>query len=451
MCIGRQSGSNRRILTGVATLVALLVPVVSSSVETEPARFLIDSISVRGLERASTDVIVGESLIVGGRTYTEIELRQAAYRVKRLPFVLDVDVSLEKGTVRGRYVLVLTVEETERWFFHLNLAADRYGGDLLEDDETNAFLQAGSRLFVGRNGVAYAAVGNDGFSDADDGFFLEVGHTQYNLIRGSGFLAMSARLGDGGDSVGGSLHLGLPVGGNHSLQAEARYSQTTWEYWIASEATGDGTLRRSDDESISVACSWLFDNRDDPLFPTQGMMMKAGVTWQKDDRPATRFVALSSELTDGYDDEELWLVVEGKRHVQISRGSAISFGLGAGIGRRDSAQFVWTNGANWQWQYVPLEEDLTALLASAGFLKTVWRPRGSPAFNDLRWETHLRVGHVWSETQATIPDAWRAPQFDDDGIHWSLSTALVLRNRWGLFRLGLLYRDDDRGILARLQ
>ena len=60
----------------------------------EPARFLIERITVEGPKEAAANIVRAETLLREGGTYTEAELRQAIYRVQRLPFVLDASFSL---------------------------------------------------------------------------------------------------------------------------------------------------------------------------------------------------------------------------------------------------------------------------------------------------------------------------------------------------------------------
>src|SRR5262245_45846556 len=52
-----------------------------------PATFLIETLTVEGTRRASPGLIVAESLLRKGQSYTETALRQGVYRVRRLPFV----------------------------------------------------------------------------------------------------------------------------------------------------------------------------------------------------------------------------------------------------------------------------------------------------------------------------------------------------------------------------
>jgi outer membrane protein assembly factor BamA len=68
----------------------------------EPTRFLIEKITVEGPKAAAANIVRTESLLREGGSYSEEQLRQAIYRIHRLPFVLDARFSLRKGSRRGR-------------------------------------------------------------------------------------------------------------------------------------------------------------------------------------------------------------------------------------------------------------------------------------------------------------------------------------------------------------
>jgi outer membrane protein assembly factor BamA len=78
-------------------------------------------IEVRDAKRVSPEVVVAESRLREGADYSEADLRDAAARLTRLPFLLSAEFSLEKGSERGRYVLVVTINETRTFFYALDL------------------------------------------------------------------------------------------------------------------------------------------------------------------------------------------------------------------------------------------------------------------------------------------------------------------------------------------
>ena len=202
-------------------------------------RFYIETIGVEGIRLATPEIIVTRSLLEEGRPYTENELREAMYRVHRLPFVLDAAFSLGKGSERGRYRLLIRVEEVRSFFFGAEATYD-VGGTLAGtpiDDRWNDTLTAGVRFFAG-DGVFFAAVG-----DSED---LQVGYTRYRLLDRPVLLRFALaresccavelhELGldpavaiwqATGESDRVELTLGLPIHGNHSLRLDASNLET---------------------------------------------------------------------------------------------------------------------------------------------------------------------------------------------------------------------------------
>ena len=140
-------------------------------------RFFIETIAVEGAGQASSGIVVSESLLEEGRGYNEAELREAVYRVNRLPFVVEAAFTLGKGSERGRYRLLITVEEVETFFFGADLIYRDFGGSLAAgpaiDDALTDSITAGARLFAGQ-GIVFAAVG--------DGEDLQAGYARYRLL-----------------------------------------------------------------------------------------------------------------------------------------------------------------------------------------------------------------------------------------------------------------------------
>lgn len=80
-----------------AIVIILLFVVRALAAAEESPRFFIERIDVRNTCHASPAIIRAETRLHEGQTYSEADLREASYRVARLPFVLDAQYSLEKG------------------------------------------------------------------------------------------------------------------------------------------------------------------------------------------------------------------------------------------------------------------------------------------------------------------------------------------------------------------
>ena len=141
----RASRPRRRLL---AALVLAALPAAAKAVPDpdRPARFFLERIAVEGVRRASPEVIVSESLLAEGHSYTEGELRQAVDRVQRLPFVLDAGFSLGRGSRRGHYRLLIEVDEVHAFFFGADLLYTSFDDSL----SRHAARRRRHRLAVGR-------------------------------------------------------------------------------------------------------------------------------------------------------------------------------------------------------------------------------------------------------------------------------------------------------------
>ncbi|MCP4896454.1 MAG: hypothetical protein GY906_05715, partial [bacterium] len=108
---------NRLISISAPVVIALLLVIAPSAIhgaQVEEVSFLIEEIRFEGLHLVSERIVLAESLLKAGTTYSETELQHAVRRIRRLPSVLTVDFRLDRGTERGRYRLIVSVEETRR-------------------------------------------------------------------------------------------------------------------------------------------------------------------------------------------------------------------------------------------------------------------------------------------------------------------------------------------------
>ena len=231
-------------------LALLLLAVPASAQEdlaaAEPVRFLIESITVEGIDRAAArEIVAKESRVEPGTEVDENQLRQAIYRVRRLPFVIDADFSLQKGSERGRYVLVIRIEMASSIFANLATGAVWESGES-GDGNFDWFGSVGARHFVGSRGYAFGSI--DRFRN------LQLGYTQFHLFGPGSYLtaALGTNLEDEYDGQTLSLSLGKPLTANQALRAGVGY--------------GDSDLY----DQRSASLEWLYDTTDDPLLPTQG-------------------------------------------------------------------------------------------------------------------------------------------------------------------------------------
>jgi hypothetical protein len=252
-----------RFITAVVILLWSALPL---RAQTEP-RFLIERIDVRNSTR-SAEIVRAESRLEEGQSYTERELREASYRINRLPFVYDSTYSLEKGSRRDAYVFVVTITATEPLFYSADL------GVRPQEKSLNGDLDAvaGGRMFLGRRGVAHVAVSRTGPLNHNELYgasTVEVGYTQYDLFGTRAFATASvgmtiARSGDTNPYP--TLLVGLPISRNQTLTA--RYSSSSFESPADAEF-----YQRSRNRSSNL--TWTYNTTDHPFFPTRGELVSA--------------------------------------------------------------------------------------------------------------------------------------------------------------------------------
>ncbi len=460
-------GSRLAILL-LAALPALADPAPATSqlpADRETPRFYLERVAVEGVRRASPEVIVSESLLEAGIAYTEAELRQAVYRVKRLPFVLDAALSLDRGSERGRYQLLITVEEVRGFFFGSDLI---YGarGDALHrasatGDGLTESLTAGLRVFAGP-GVVFAAAG--------DGEDLQVGYERYRL-RGRPILlrlayaregCCSAELQELGldpaaavwtaadDSDRLELTVGVPLSASHSLRFDATHLET--DSAIRRPLAGGPALDARDVEQRELEVAWIYDSTDDPVFPSRGDALTAaiGVHWLEGDLSRPMAAESDRGAAAAMSSRRLGLSFFGARHWPLSARQTVSLSLKLRLSRSEiedlplvDAQPVGDAPAETTAGSTELalwSGDVDALEAgfAARYSLGLWGPGKIRRLGELRWETIAEL--IYAESSPVL-----APS-----IHplWglSLSTGIALRNTWGIFRIGFTYVDFDEAI-----
>lgn len=418
--------------------------------EIQAPRFLIQTITVEGTRReASQGILLEESLLKPGQAYSERELREAVYRVRRLPFVFSADFSLRKGSERGTYELVVTVQETTRFFFgrevtHLLIDDDAassalgYSPEQLLKPENKGL--AGLRLFVGSRGVAFAAL------SVDTG--LQAGYTQYGLFGTRAVATLGASrnyccprevfpLGLDPDvttmttreSNRYTAAVAMPLAGNHSVRTRLTLAEGE-PGTRRSFLRGPGFDRHFDLESnfsrLQLDLKWVYDNTDDPLFPSDGVTLSAGLELSDLELTEQGREFFGSPFPGEIPDSDAHLLaaaVSGQKTWPLTQRQAVSANVRTAVGR-SSLQKVLIGDEL-------VSEDVTALEVTAGLRHAVslWGFERARRLGELRLETTANYGYEALSPRIGAGSVGRV----------QLGTSLAFRNRWGLFRLGLSY------------
>ncbi|HEV7516547.1 MAG TPA: hypothetical protein VGR07_09635 [Thermoanaerobaculia bacterium] len=373
----------------------LAVPAAATPADEAP-RFLIEKITVAGNRRpASARIVVSESLLHEGRTYSEDELRDAIHRIKRLPFVIDADFALQKGSERGRYLLVVTVDETRLLFAAVPVELDTHGETI-----STAELRAprhfdfgdstllGVRQFVGSEGLVFAALGSTNN-------LFQVGYTRYDLFGPGSFASATLAFGIPGSSAIPSLSVGLPLTANQSLRA------TVSRFERRSTLVSERRVAELD---------WLYNTTDDLFFPTRGKTAEADLFYRL------------PVVAAGEPDARQWtLALSGRSHRPLTARQSWSVGYEAAVDRfsglRESLQPLYEYRASL---------DLRHAL-------DLWQGESAHGRGDLRLETSIERAVFHADHDLSLALAV------DPVYPYTLRSALVFRNPWAVVRLGVSY------------
>jgi len=392
----------------LAALLILSWLAATASAQTPPdQRFLVESIVVSGVENPSArDIVSDQSLLVAGRSYSEQEIREAVYRVRRLPFVLGAELSLRDGKAPDGKQVVITVDSNSSYFLVADVTGT-YNGDAQKgQDATDWGVAAtgGGRWFLGPMGLA--SVSAQGF----DGAGVEIGqadYTRYGLFgRGAAVkIAASTNVDrDLNDFYTGSLALEVPLTGNHSLRSTLD--------WFQSKSDSGGF--RSRNESGTVGLSWVYDSTDDPLFPTRGRSALGGARYS-DSKQTFQSTEFSSRQTS----HDIGLQLAGSRFWSLTTRQSVSAAFNASWDRTTLAAFRETNENSLASVKLGHATDLQRRLLGSGGV-------------DLRWENSLEV--LSSRFDGPFSREWRSDA--------RVTTGLALRNRWAITRLSFTYLDN---------
>jgi hypothetical protein len=367
-----------------------------------PPRILVQSIVVDGfLSGAAREIVAAQSLLRPGHEYTEREIREAVYRVKRLPFVLDAELSLHEGKEPGSQEVRIQVEPYRAFFAEAEVA-ETWNGDARSGEDRSDWTgtaTAGGRWFLGPRGLAFASadgVNGEGLASG------QAGYTHYGLFGRGASASLTFRTSLNQHDFefrDGTLSLEIPLAGNHSVRANVDSFQST----------SDGFDSRSRSESQSLALSWIYDSTDDPLFPRAGSRVQGTTRYGKQENRfrSPDFSADDRSHTAG-------LELAAIRHWTLTARQSIALGL----------------TGSWARTSIPgLDGDDTESSGALRFSHASDFRLGTELRTDLRWEQSLQL----QSSHADSPSS-RSSRTDAE-----LSTALALRTGWAKIRLSLAY------------
>jgi hypothetical protein len=361
-----------------------------------------------------------------------VDLRAASPRLSRLPFLLSTEFALEKGSERGRHVLVITVAETKPFFFLVDGRATR------KPDSQNAVdidfdPAAGSndgafgfRSFVGDRGMLHFGMtvrrSRQAFSRNYSAW--EAGYTRYELFGSRAFATLNVHVPVDSVTEGfltPQLVVGVPLTARQTLTFDFEDTK------FASETLHiAGNKFHRDDAERRVSLAWTYNTTNDPFLPTQGTFLSIAPIRVMHDRASVTFIPAGPQLTfvpysnhtnaDGID-------VDAVHYWEVSEVHSFSAGVLAGWASVDDRKNPKvTPDVTWQPAYQILQ---------GGYARRVHFHESSNSQSHIEFDgRYVLKQSNFSDAQTPGPDADRSVE---------LSIAFARRSAWGSIRLGVGY------------
>lgn len=399
-------------------------------------RVILDEIRFVGQKTIPTEILSSELGLKLEQPYAEAQLRQAAYRLERLPFVLEAGIQLRKGKTRGRYELVVKITEMRRRFWMLLGEPFIYTDQdyFQEDGGTGSDLQVnpiaplfGYRMQVGRKGV---------FQYLSPLFFF---YSHYDLFGTGGVVTLGAPMpvefqnaayaaNDRLTTVTPDLavastwlDLRFPLVGNHWLRAGHRFYLGTLDEWQpAGEEPRDSEDFRTEFQELQIF--WTYNSTDHSLFTTSGYQAEAGLR--------IRHLNLEWDGEEGLppfpdsEEEATGLFFQGRRYWDLRRGRTVALGLAA-------------NGQNHEHRESGQDADFETgvFKVDALFAKNFGQQKIWGKTRDIR----LEATAAWSARHSTQNDTSDLGNKD----HWQAGLSLVSQDDLFHIRFSVLAQNTN--------
>jgi hypothetical protein len=414
------------IVLAAALLIAAMPAAAQDAV---PPRFFIERIEVRNTNRVSPAVIAAESRLREGAEYTEAELRDAAARLTRLPFLLNADFALERGSERGRHVLVITVTETRSFFYRLDLVpiveqgpnTEIDFGSPLPNDESSAAL--GYRWFLGRRGALHVALlGRDSTELARGYTAFAVGWTQYDLFGTRAFATVNVK---DSPELGTSpqVVVGVPLSLNQTITAEYDELVIDYDYTETEQVAFDDR-----DTQRLARVTWSYNTTNHPFLPTQGTLFSVGPVAAWRDENSFYFVVGGPDGNQATQipvhSTVLGAEASALRYWEITDRTSVSVGGTARLANFDQRYTIF--GERETNEYTTISG-----VGHTGVSRSLWSPERRALGGDSRLELNVRAR--LRNQQSSEPERL----FSVDSTVLQVSTSWVRHSSWGTIRIGL--------------
>jgi hypothetical protein len=393
----------------------LILAIVVSLTLPAAAQHVITRIEVRGNVPAS--IVVPQTALIEGGSYTLEDLDIAVARIRRLPFVYDAHYNLEGMT------LILNVTGTTPFFF--DARADAAKSEFT--DSGIAFFGGGGRLFAG-SGVLEATITRAAGDAQGRVAGLEYAHYGIGNTRLFAIGSVDWTFTTSDDQPAADPRIALTVGYPLTIRQTITAFATSSGFHDTRTMPGlPRPLERNSEEQI-IRMRWEYDTTEDPFFARRGLL--AGVAATRTDFEslfeggsigAPPFIppSIFSSRNEGTTNE---LSADAMHFWPVRERGAILGRLEASILQSD------TDRQQNDLPVVATEADTQAVRASVGYAQNffLFGPRNVARH---RGEITYTASHLSTETTL----------FSDDISEHSLALGYAYRRNWATVRIRLEY------------
>lgn len=423
------------------------------STDTQAPSFFIEAIEVSGEEQVPETVILSESLLLAGQSYSEQQLRLAMQRINRLPYVMECRFQLKRGTRRGAYRLVVDIVETRFWFVEIT---SNWSRSESRPDTTNLDTGlVGARWFVGASDLLYLSTesfANWRHGDFDLGEQLTLGYSHFNLLdqnilfdaqltwrdNRSQTVMLGERLleADNGEHWGVNLTASIPAGQNHWFKLVGHYETASDQLRGPLDVGSAQTLVDLTAEAGNVTLTWEYNTTDDAFAPRLGQIWQIGLRIGGDNQDVVA-LAQGNEVT--VDDNDNYAIDFRWEHYQpYWNRHNMAYRVVAGARRLDGEIKRYQSDR----PTLPLavgndRERELELIGDAAYAVDLWGTRRTRRYGDFRLELKQRLAFYHRSNNAHRDDRAFLVREDD---HLAVSTVEIkYRNAWAIVRLRFEY------------
>ena len=317
-------------------LVLMVSRVAGASAAAEPLltpeQLTIERIECSGNAHTSCDLIRHELPLLAGSTVDEEQVREAKTRLILLGLFRDVQISLKRGSERGRAILDINVVELSPYYTELTTGS-RFTGSLINQ---NFAVILGTRNLFGTGKIlqADASLDQSFKGDKHNVFHGQLEYIDPSLFgskrlfatAGINYSAIRDRTPNylvNEDYLSPYVSVGTRIG--TFSYASLRYDQDANAHFHSQEGINSGgyygyDINRPRTKSLQLLAGW--NNLDDLFFPTSGYLINLAGTVRDE------------SFDDGYVFRSLLATGEIQGHWSLTDQWALhlNFGRGQGLG-----------------------------------------------------------------------------------------------------------------------